>query len=309
MESLPSLNGLKAFEATARHKSFTKAAQELCVTQGAISHQMKNLEEELGITLVLREPNSISLTPEGEKLFQATHSAFSQIRQAKRGLLEENTHLKIICAPTFATRWLIPRINRFHENNSKLRLQLKTIVSRVNFHNFKDFDAAVTYGEPMNGQSLTIEPLFREVLFPACVPRLLTDENPLTGFQDLAHHILLHSSLERLWWKAWAKKVGLDELKSAGDQCFELEESMIQAVRTGSGVSLVNVYFVQEEIATGELIYPFPEGPSLPLETYYLVCPPNKTNLPAVKKFRKWLCSEMSIFLAQAILPERVNEA
>lgn len=305
MDSLPSLNGLRAFEATARCMSFTKAARELCVTQGAVSRQVKNLEEELEIPLFLRLPNNLTLTPEGEKLFQATHAAFSQIREARKDLLEKNRHLKIICAPTFATRCLIPRIYRFHENNPKLRLRLETMVTPVDFRHYRDFDAAITYGAPINGQGLTAEPLFREILFPACAPRLLTAHPPLRNYQDLARHTLLHSSLERIWWKAWAKEIGIAPLKSAGEQCFELEESMIQAARTGAGVSLVNVYFVQDEIASGELVYPFPDAHSLPLNTYYLVTHPAKTGLPAIKKFRHWLFSEMEAFLSRARVPDQ----
>lgn len=303
MDDLPSLNALRVFEAVARLMSFTKAAEELCVTQGAVSRQVRNLEEELGLPLLIRQPNNLALTRDGEKLFHAAASAFAQIREARRAIREKTATLKIICAPTIATRWLIPRIYRFHEENPTLQLQLSTSVSLIDFRQYTDFDAAITYGEPINGEGLIADPLFREILFPACAPQLLSSGRPLETYADLSRHTLLHSSLERVWWKAWAKKAGIARLKSAGDTCFELEESMIQAVRVGSGVSLVNIYFVQEEIASGELVYPFPDAPALPMNNYYLAVPRTKASRQALKKFRDWVMAEIADLLDRAVIP------
>lgn len=297
MESLPSLNALRAFEAVARHLNFTKAAGELCVTQGAVSRQVRNLEDELGVALFSRVPNNLRLTPDGEHLFRSTHAAFKQIRDAKKTIQNKSTKLRIITAPTFATRWLIPRLYRFQEENPKLQIQLETSVKRIDFRYHTDFDAAITYGQPAGGPGLVRDHLFQEKLCPACSPKLMATPKPLKTIQDLFRHCLLHSSLDRTEWKAWAKMMGISDFQSAGDQCFELEESTIQATKLGSGIALVNIYYVQDEIASEKLIRLFPEIPLLSLASYYFVYHHHKSSLITLKKFRRWLFEEMASFL------------
>jgi LysR family glycine cleavage system transcriptional activator len=297
VESLPSLNALRAFEAVARHLNFTKAASELCVTQGAVSRQVRNLEDELRVVLFSRVPNNLRLTPDGEHLFRSTHAAFTQIRAAKKTIQQKSTKLRIITAPTFATRWLIPRLYRFQEENPKLQLQLETSVKRIDFRYYTDFDAAITYGRPAGGPDLVRDHLFQEKLCPACSPKLLASPKPLETIQDLSRRCLLHSSLDRTEWKAWAKMMGADDLQSSGDQYFELEESTIQATKLGSGIALVNIYYVQDEIASEKLIRLFPEIPLLSQDSYYFVFHRHKSSLVALKKFRVWLFGEMTSFL------------
>jgi LysR family glycine cleavage system transcriptional activator len=297
VDSLPSLNALRAFEAVARHLNFTKAAGELCVTQGAVSRQVRNLEDELGVALFSRIPNNLRLTPDGENLFKSTHAAFAQIRDAKKTIEEKSTKLRIITAPTFATRWLIPRLYRFQEKNPALQIQLETSVKRLDFRYYTDFDAAITYGKPAGAPGLVTDHLFQEKLFPACSPKLMASPKPLKTIRDLSRHCLLHSSLDRTEWKAWAKMMGVKDFQSAGDQYFELEESTIQATKLGSGVSLVNVYYVQDEIASEELIRLFPEIPLLALDSYFFLYHDHKSSLISLKKFREWLFGELTGFL------------
>ena len=297
MDSLPSLNALRAFEAVARHLNFTKAADELCVTQGAVSRQVKNLEDELGVALFSRVPNNLRLTPDGENLFRSAHAAFAQIRDAKKAIQEKSTKLRIITAPTFATRWLIPRLYRFQEKNPTLQIQLETSVKRLDFRYYTDFDGAITYGKPAGGPDLVMEHIFQEKLCPACSPKLMASPKPLKTIQDLSRHCLLHSSLDRIEWKAWAKMMGVSDFLGAGDQYFELEESTIQATKLGSGIALVNTYYVQDELASGELIRLFPEIPLLSLDSYYFVYHDHKSSLISLKKFRAWLFGELTSFL------------
>jgi LysR family glycine cleavage system transcriptional activator len=300
VESLPSLNALRAFEAVARHLSFTKAAGELCVTQGAVSRQVRNLEEELGVALFSRVPNHLRLTPDGEHLFRSTHAALKQIRDAKKTIQRKSTKLRIITAPTFATRWLIPRLYRFQEKNPKLQIQLETSVKRIDFRYHSDFDAAITYGRPVGGPDLVKDHLFQEKLCPACSPKLMASPKPLKTIQDLCRHCLLHSSLDRTEWKAWAKMMGIGDFQSAGDQCFELEESTIQAAKLGSGIALVNIYYVQDELASEKLIRLFSKIPLLSLDSYYFVYHHHKSSLTSLKKFQVWLFKEMTSFLETA---------
>lgn len=297
MDNLPSLNALRAFEAVARHLSFTKAAGELCVTQGAVSRQVKNLEEELGVALFLRIPNNLRLTPDGENLYRSAHAAFAQIRDAKETIQGKNTKLRIITAPTFATRWLIPRLYRFQEKNPTLQIQLETSVKRFDFRYHTDFDAAITYGKPAGGPDLVMDHLFQEKLCPVCSPKLMAAPKPVRTIRDLSGHCLLHSSLNRSEWKAWAKMTGVSDLQNAGDQSFELEESTIQATKLGSGIALVNLFYVRDEIASGKLIRLFPEIPLLSLHSYYFAYHDHKASLISLKNFRTWLFEEMTGFL------------
>ena len=178
-----------------------------------------------------------------------------------------------------------------------MQIQLETSVKRVDFRYYTDFDAAITYGKPTGGPDLVIDHLFQEKLFPACSPKLLASHKPLKTIQDLSRHCLLHSSLDRIEWKAWAKMVGLSDFQSAGDQCFELEESTIQATKLGSGIALVNIYYVQDEILSEKLIRLFPQIPLLSLDSYYFVYHNHKSSLVPLKNFRVWLFGEMTGFL------------
>ncbi|THB76791.1 MAG: LysR family transcriptional regulator [Desulfobacteraceae bacterium] len=298
-DDLPSLNALRAFESVARHLSFTRAADELCVTQGAVSRQVKNLEEELGIQLFSRVPNRLGLTSDGENLYHSAHSAFKQIQHAKQAILEKHSKLNIIAAPTFATRWLSPRLYRFQERNPELQILLETTVKKRDFRYYSNFDAALTYGEPEGQEDLVVAPLFREALYPACSPKLLSSSRPLKRIEDLSSHTILHSSLDRTEWRAWAGMMGLEDFRSSGEQFFELEESSIQAAKVGSGICLVNIYFVQDEILSRNLVLPFPHIPALLLNSYCLVYQKSKSSAAPLKRFRDWIFMELAQFMGE----------
>ncbi|MCG8616718.1 MAG: transcriptional regulator GcvA [Desulfobacterales bacterium] len=300
MDHLPSLNALKAFEAVARHLNFTRAAKELCVTQGAVSRQVKNLEAELGIILFTRVPNNLQLTADGDALYRVAHQVFDRIREAVTTLRQKKQILKIIMAPTFATRWLIPRLYIFHETHPGLQIQLETSTKRFDFLYHTDFDAAIAYGKPNANADLVMTPLMQENLYPVCAPGLITPEKPLAHTGDIRRHCLLHSSLDRKEWRAWAKMMGINELKSSGDQCFELEESTIQATKLGAGIALANQFYIRDEIASGDLIFPFPDVPPLVFNAYYLVYDKSKATLETLDAFIRWLQDEMDRFLCTA---------
>lgn len=297
MDQISSLNGLRAFEAVARHLNFSKAARELFVTQGAVSRQVKKLEEALSVELFVRVPNRLRLTPEGEILYRGTQQAFTHIRDAVKTIEKKSLKFKIVSAPTIATRWLIPRLYLFQEKNPALQIQLETSVKIFNFRHTHDFDVAITYGKPVGGMGLACEHLFNELLYPVYSPKLIIGDNPIQRLEDLSGHCLLHSSLGRSEWKAWAKMRGVDNLKCAGDQIFELEESTIQAARAGAGVALVNLDFVRDEVAAGELLVMAPRDLPVHLDSYYLVYDQGKTSMPSLKKFKQWLLAERDDFI------------
>lgn len=160
-----------------------------------------------------------------------------------------------------------------------LQIQLGTSPKPFDFRYLTNFDAAITYGRPVGGRDLA------------------SSTRPLNTIEDLSRHCILHSSADRDGWKAWTHRAGIQEFRSAGSQSFELEESSIQATKLGSGISLVNLYFVQEELANGTLMLPFPDMPPLPMHVYYLVYQKNKSLRGSFITFKNWLFQERDAFL------------
>src|SRR3954454_1425473 len=191
---LPSLNGLRAFEAAARHLSFTNAAAELNVTQTAISHQIKRLEEELGIRLFVRQNRALTLTAEAKEYLPGIRAAFNDLRLATDRLKrKDNDHvLTVSTLASLAAKWLLPRISDFQEKHAGIDVRITTSTALVDFRR-DGVDAAIRYGR---GQwpGLRADWLMADKMFPVCSPELLKGKKPLKKPQDLADHVLLHSS-------------------------------------------------------------------------------------------------------------------
>src|ERR1700752_3875314 len=201
---LPSLNGLRAFEAAARHLSFTQAASELNVTQTAISHQIRRLEEELGLRLFIRKNRSLALTPQARDYLPGVRAAFNDLRLATDRLLrkDDSKVLTVSTIASLAAKWLLPRLTDFQEANPGIDVRITTSTALVDFQR-DDVDAAIRYGR---GQwpGLRADWLMAGQLFPVCSPALLTGEKPLRRPQDLAGHPLLHSSgIYDDDWRLW----------------------------------------------------------------------------------------------------------
>src|ERR1700756_118684 len=191
---LPSLNGLRAFEAAARHLSFTQAASELNVTQTAISHQIKRLEEELGLRLFVRKNRALALTPKAKAYLPGVRAAFNDLRLATDQLLrkDDDNVLTISTLASLAAKWLLPRLTAFQEAHPGIDVRITTSTALVDF---KDggVDAAIRYGRG-NWPGVRAEWLMADELFPVCSPSLLKGEKPLHCPEDLAQHTLLHTS-------------------------------------------------------------------------------------------------------------------
>ena len=191
---LPSLNGLRAFEAAARHLSFTQAASELNVTQTAISHQIKRLEEELGVRLFIRQNRSLALTAEAQDYLPGIRAAFNDLRLATDRLLrKEDDHvLTVSTLASLAAKWLLPRLTAFQEAHHGIDVRITTSTNLVDFQRDK-VDAAIRYGR---GQwaGLRADWLMADELFPVCSPALLKGNKPLKCPEDLRDHVLLHTS-------------------------------------------------------------------------------------------------------------------
>jgi LysR family glycine cleavage system transcriptional activator len=288
---LPSLNGLRAFEAAARHLSFTNAAQELNVTQTAISHQIRRLEEELGLRLFVRQNRALALTPKAAEYLPGIRAAFQDLRFATDRLLrkDDDKVLTVSLMTSLATKWLLPRLSGFQEQHPDIDVRITTSSELVDF--CKDnVDAAIRYGR---GQwdGLHADWLMADQLFPVCSPKLLEGERGLKKPEDLARFTLLHSSGYTDDWRLWLTAAGLPA-SIAGNPglTFDLSFMTIQAAVDGIGVAIGHTSFVQDDIASGRLVAPF--DVTLPQDAgYYFVAPQETTKLKKITAFREWLMS------------------
>jgi LysR family transcriptional regulator, glycine cleavage system transcriptional activator len=287
---LPSLNGLRAFEAAARHLSFTQAAAELNVTQTAISHQIKRLEEELGVRLFVRQNRALSLTPEAKDYLPGIRAAFNDLRLATDRLLRrDHDHvLTVSTLASLAAKWLLPRLSAFQESHPGIDVRITTSTALVDFKS-DGVDAAIRYGR---GQwpGLRADWLMADQMFPVCSPALLSGKKPLRKPEDLAEHVLLHSSAGNDDdWRLWLTAAGLPtDLSKQPGVTFDLVFMTIQAAIDGIGVAMGRTSYVQDDIAKGRLVVPFEI--TLPVDAgFYLVSPQTKADLPKLSAFRNWL--------------------
>src|SRR5258708_14044259 len=207
---LPSLNGLHAFEAAARHLSFTRAAAELNVTQRAISHQIRRLEEQLGIRLFVRHNRSLVLTREAQGYLPAVRAAFADLRQAtdRLRLSERDGLLTVSATPSLAAKWLVPRVAAFQDAHPGIEIRISASTHLVDFRREAEIDMAVRYGRG-SWRGLRADWLMAEEFFPVCSPALLGSDKPLRQPADLAQHTLLHATLSREDWQLWLTAAGL----------------------------------------------------------------------------------------------------
>ncbi|MCA1476845.1 transcriptional regulator GcvA [Bradyrhizobium sp. NBAIM08] len=287
---LPSLNGLRAFEAAARHLSFTLAASELNVTQTAISHQIRRLEEELGIRLFIRQNRALALTPEARDYLPGVRAAFNDLRLATDRLLrkDEDKVLTVSTLASLAAKWLLPRLTDFQEQHPGIDVRITTSTSLVDFQR-DNVDAAIRYGR---GQwpGLRADWLMADELFPVCSPSLLRGDKPLRRPEDLRNHPLLHtSSTNSDDWRLWLTAAGLPaDIARHPGITFDMIFMTIQAAIDGIGVAMGRTSYVQDDIAKGRLVVPFKIA--LPADAgFYLVSPEGRREAPKLVAFRDWM--------------------
>jgi LysR family transcriptional regulator, glycine cleavage system transcriptional activator len=291
---LPSLNGLRAFEAAARHLSFTRAAAELNVTQTAISHQIRRLEEQLGTRLFVRNQRALLLTPEAQQYLPAVRSAFADLRQATDRLMriEGKTRLTVSCLPSLAAKWLVPRLASFQEAHPAIEVRIATATRIVDFRR-EQVDLAIRYGKG-RWPGLRSDWLMAENVFPVCSPALVTGARPLGRPEDLVHHTLLHVNLYRDEWLLWLTGAGLPtSLAARPGLTFDLGLMALQAAIDGLGVALGRTPFAEADIAAGRLVRPF--DLMLPSEAgFYVVAPEASADTPKIAQFREWVIAAAS---------------
>ena len=286
---LPSLNGLRAFEAAARHLSFTQAASELNVTQPAISHQIRRLEEELGIRLFIRKNRALALTPKARDYLPGVRAAFNDLRLATDQLLrKEDDHvLTISTLASLAAKWLLPRLTSFQEAHPGIDVRITTSTALVDFKN-GDVDAAIRYGRG-NWLGLRADWLMADEVFPVCSPALLNGKRPLRTPEDLRDHVLLHTTNNYDDWRQWLTAAGLpSDISKPQGITFDLILMTVQAAIDGIGVAMGRTSYVQDDIAKGRLVVPFKIA--LPVDAgFYLVSPEGAAEPPKLRAFRQWL--------------------
>jgi len=285
---LPSLNGLRAFEAAARHLSFTLAAEELNVTQTAISHQIRRLEEELGLKLFIRQSRSLALTPQAAEYLPGIRAAFQDLRTATDRLLRKGDDrvLTVSTLTSLAVKWLLPRLSSFQEQHPEIDVRITTSTELVDFRT-TNVDAAIRYGQG-RWPGLDAEWLMAEHLFPVCSPKLLTGERALRQPEDLAHATLLHTSTTVDDWRLWLTAAGLPaHLSQNRGLTFDLAFMTIQAAIDGLGVAMGHTAYVADDVANGRLVVPF--NVTMPSAGYYFVTPQDRPATPKLKLFRDWL--------------------
>jgi LysR family glycine cleavage system transcriptional activator len=290
MRRLPPLNALQVFETVARHRSFTRAADELCVTQGAVSRQILALEDYYRFPLFRRHPRGLTLTAEGEALLPAVKESFARIEEVSLRLTRRQTDLALK-VPTCVMRWMLPRIMRFQSEHPELQLQITTTWRHDVDFDVEPFDAAIVYGT-VPGAGVRALALFDERLTPVCSPQLAADK-PLAQVGDLSSHTLLHPTRDHRDWKLWLSRAGAERTGSVQAEVgpsFDTLDLAINAAMQGFGVALGDVTLAAEDIAAKRLVTPF----DLIVESgarYYLVCPDNAEQGQKVQRFWDWLAS------------------
>lgn len=292
-ERLPSLNALRAFEAVARHLSFSEAAEELHVTQAAVSQQVKALEADLGARLLRRANRRIYLTEAGQAGLADLRVSFDRMARATRKMRADagRQMLTIRVEPTFAATWLVARLDSFRDACNGVDIRIDASLDLPDF--VRDgVDLAIHFGTG-NYPGLDIQQLFRDDVFPVCSPRLLEGPKPLREPSDLQHHTLLH--LESIpgysewpYWRAWLRAAGVENVDVSRGQRFTEHSMALQAAVEGQGVAMATTAIVADDIAKGRLVLPF----DLHLTTifaYYLVWPRDLASQPMIVAFRDWI--------------------
>ncbi len=287
---LPPLNALRAFEVAARHLSFTRAAEELHVTQAAISHQVKALEEHLGRKLFRRLNRALLLTDDGQAFLPSVSRAFTLLNEATSDLLTKHTPgpLTVSVLPSFAARWLVPRLGRFRHVRPDIDLRIDPSAELAGFAD-GDVDVGIRYGRG-EYPGMRADWLMTEDIFPVCSAALLEGPHALRDPQDLEHQVLLHDDGHGDW-RTWLLAAGVERVDPARGPIFTDSSMLIGAAMAGQGVALARGVLAADELAAGRLVRPFTL--SLPTEyAYYLVCPRNTAEQPQIAAFRDWLLGE-----------------
>jgi LysR family glycine cleavage system transcriptional activator len=304
LRRLPNLAALRAFEAAARHQNFSRAAEEIHVTHGAISHQVRALEEELGVQLFNRNGKRISITVEGEQFANVLRKSLAEIADAAEALKKSTRpkRLTITTMPSFASRWLAPRLGKFIDLYPDIEVVLQSSGQLTDFIR-EQVDVGIRFGRGRY-PGLTVEKLMGDYYYPVVSPSYNGGKRPASP-RDLASFTLLRSYDDEQW-KPWFEAAGVDVQEPTGGLLFEDSSMLVRQAAAGDGIALVRHVVAMQEIAFGELVRLF----DVTLKSkfsYYFVCPPQALQKPQVLAFHAWLLAEVAQFKQQSDWDETID--
>jgi LysR family glycine cleavage system transcriptional activator len=295
---IPGMRALRTLEAAGRHLNFTRAALELGLTPAAVSHQIKEFEEQLGVALFSRTSRTIELTEAGMLIHEAASEALERMaravaraRRVKRGA----TEIKVTADATFASKWLLPRIDRFRKREPQFELRFD-ISEELRDFGYDDIDIGIRFGAGVY-PGLIAERLFDNVIIPVCSPLLLKN-GPLAEPRDLLRHTLVHIEWSRqgvTWpnWHTWMAAAGIEDFDDSQCVLFEDSSHVVQAALEGNVVALADFAMVANDLSAGRLVRPFDIGVKMPPDfAYHLVYPLEAAADPRIKAFRDWIVEE-----------------
>jgi len=291
------LNALRAFEAAARHLSFKRAAEELSVTPAAVSHQIKALEEHVGVPLFVRMTRALRLTDAGAAAMPLVTEGLDRLADAVELFKKQSDDalLTISVSPSFGSMWLVPRLDRFRQQHPDIEIRLDGTDRLVNIAQ-GEADVAVRYG-PGGYTGVQSDLLFSQSNTPVCSPDLLSGEAALRRPEDLEHHTLLHIDWKdaEASWQMWLLAAGLKNIDGIRGPRFTQESMAVQAALDGHGIALVGDRLVADHLAADRLIRPFDKSLSTPLSfSYHLLSAKDGARPAKVTAFRSWLLDEAS---------------
>lgn len=294
---LPSTSALAAFDSVARLGSFSQAADELSLTQGAISRQVMSLEEQLDVRLFDRGARGVTLTPEGKAYAKAIGAALSDIRAASLNIMTKTNGkvLNLAMLPTFGTRWLLPRIPKFVAAHPEITINFATRIGQFDFER-EGIDLAIHIGQP-DWPNAECTFLMDEMVAPICSPEFLA-AHPLHSPAQLADMSLLHMASRPGAWAQWFESLGIDPPIAQGMR-FEQFSNVAQACNAGLGVALMPLFLIDIELRSGQLVQALDHQWQSP-SSYYAVAPLSRVNHTPVVQFKRWLLDEISAYRSAA---------
>jgi len=299
---LPSLNALRFFESAARLGSFKAASRELCVSRSAVSHQVKNLEQQLNVKLFLRKATVLELTRVGRAYYPILRSAFDRISEGTEMVVAPSGRsvITIQIYSTFAIRWLIPRMPQLQQQHPEIMVRLHTSQSDVDFDH-DDVDMCIMIGAP-NRSDLQYDYLFSSRVFPVCNPAYMADLELRDKPQRLGKAEILQVYPSRLDWLVWLRDNLIEGIDPDSGQQFDSYDHAMNAAMQGMGVALGIEPFVVRDLKAGLLIEPFPGTKVYARGDWYLVCREEKAGNPDIEIFRQWLLEQIK---ADPTMPPR----
>ncbi|MBA1204600.1 LysR family transcriptional regulator [Pseudomonas capeferrum] len=284
--ALPSLNALRMFEVVARHLNFRLAAEELGVTQAAVAQQIRGLEASLEVRLFERLPRGLGMTDAGRAYSGSVRSALAMIDEATRLLKPEPSHLTVSVTPTFASKWLIPKLGAFAEDNPDIDLRVLATDRLSHFHT-DSVDIAVRYGQPPFGAGLNAELLMEQRIVAVASPGLLEDKGMPDSFERLQDFLVLHDAHD--FWPEFTSALFPEHTQATGKNMrFNQTSLAIEAAINGQGITLASHAFVKQDIAAGRLVQMSPQQLRLD-KAFYLVWPRRAKESPALQVVKDWL--------------------